>query len=145
MEEWAQLMREDGESDDWQQEPQMRYDSGDEWDDRLCQEQYEEVGYEEWTWDRCTPLPFRQATSDFVCSKDAPSHAGSKLEQGPVAPQEQSDMLLQMSLCWQWGMQTVLSKLSRIKAQRPPQPDAMWCAWQLWLWPHAWRHAAFQG
>ncbi len=52
MDEWAKLMDEDGEPEDWQEQHQVHYHSGDEWDDRLQQERYGEEDYEEWTWDR---------------------------------------------------------------------------------------------
>ena len=45
-------MEEDGEPEDWQGQPQVPYDSGDEWDDRLRQERCGDEDYEEWTWDR---------------------------------------------------------------------------------------------
>jgi hypothetical protein len=80
--EWAQLLREDGESDDWQQEPQMRYDSGDEWDDRLRHEQFGEDGYEEWTWDRCILLTFRHAVSEIFSHKRLPLRQAARYNRG---------------------------------------------------------------
>ncbi len=52
------MMEEDGESEDWQNEHQVCYESGDEWDDRLRQERNTEDDYEEWTWDRSAPCRF---------------------------------------------------------------------------------------
>lgn len=52
VDEWAQLMEEDGEPEGWQEQHQVLYNSGDEWDDRLQQERHGEEDYEEWTWDR---------------------------------------------------------------------------------------------
>ena len=77
----------------------MRYDSGDEWDDRLRHEQYGEDGYEEWTWDRCIPLTFRHAVSEIVGSQVTSSQAGCEILQGPVAPQIQQDVLSQKTMC----------------------------------------------
>lgn len=36
----------------WQNEPQLQYESEDNWDDRLRQANDGEDSYEEWTWDR---------------------------------------------------------------------------------------------
>ena len=52
VDEWAKLMEENGQPEDWHDQPQVPYSSGDEWDDRLQQERYGEEDYEEWTWDR---------------------------------------------------------------------------------------------
>lgn len=56
--EWERLMGEDGPPDDWD-EPQTRYESGDDWDQRLREEGAVDNGADGWGW--CAPA------ADCIC------------------------------------------------------------------------------
>ena len=71
-------MEEDGEPEGWHSQPQVPYDSGDDWDDRLRQEGYGEEDCEEWTWDRyahCIAAPCLEALCDLLDRTEHKSRA----------------------------------------------------------------------